>query len=379
MSSASIIPMGADPEKTFETEPERSFTLPGNYYYDPVVFAAEMPAIMYRNWIYAGHICSLEKPGSYMVRDIGDQSVMIMKDRTGEVVAYHNVCQHRAHRLLEGEGRVRTLIVCPYHSWSYDLTGELKRIPEEEHAINLDKGKFCLKPVRVEVFMGFVFYNLDPDARPMTEVVDGMEEQFRSFCAEPEKLKLAYVKEYDVQANWKNVVENYSECYHCPVSHPTLSQNALDMTDYRIEVMGGYHHHSSGDRGDMQGYKVENPSSPRADEFGGWYVFPLTSFEFYPGGKLTVFHNLPAGPEKTRQRIEWYLDADTPTAEEQDVIDFIDVVRREDFPLVESVQKGLHSLGYGQGRFVVDEGRTYMSEHAVHDFQSKVLQALGEG
>ncbi|MEQ8666771.1 MAG: aromatic ring-hydroxylating dioxygenase subunit alpha [Rhodospirillales bacterium] len=377
MSGASIVPLGGDPSKTFESEPDRSFTLPGRYYFDPEIFAAEMPAIMYRNWIYAGHISSLANAGDYMVRDIGDQSVMILRDRNGDIVAYHNVCQHRAHRLLENEGRIKTLIVCPYHSWSYDLSGELKRIPGEEQALGLEKGAFCLHPVRVEVFLGFVFFNLDPDAAPITQAVAGMEKQFRSFCAEPEKLKRAYVKEYDVQANWKNVIENYSECYHCPVSHPTLSQNALDMTDYRIEVFDGFHHHNSGDRGDMQGYKVENVTSPRGDEFGGWYVFPLTSFEFYPGGKLTVFHNLPTGPETTHQRIEWYLDADEPTPEEQDVIDFIDVVRREDFPLVESVQRGLHSQGYGQGRFVVDEGRTYLSEHAVHDFQRRVLSALG--
>jgi len=376
MPQLSIVPNGADPAKAFDEKAERSFTLPGNYYYDPEIYADEMSAIMYKNWIYAGHVSSLEKTGAYMVRDLGDQSVVILRDRSGEIVAYHNVCQHRAHRLLEGEGTVKTLIVCPYHSWSYDLDGELKRIPQEEHAIGLDKSTFCLRPVRVEVFLGFVFFNLDPDAQSMSERLAPMEEQFRSFWSEPEKLKLAYTKDYEVDANWKNVIENYSECYHCPVSHPTLSQAALDMTNYRIEVMDGYHHHNSGGHGDQQGYKIENVTSPRGEEFGGWYVFPLTAFEFYPGGKLTVFHNLPDGPEKTKQRIEWYLPAEQPTADEQELIDFIDVVRREDFSLVESVQRGLHSKGYGQGRFVVDEARTYISEHGVHDFQSRVLNAL---
>lgn len=91
---------------------------------------------------------------------------------------------------------------------------------------------------------------------------------------------------------------------------------------------------------------------------------------------MTVFHNLPAGPEKTKQRIEWYLPDNEPTADEQELIEFVDVVRREDFSLVESVQRGLHSKGYDRGRFIIDEGRTYMSEHAVHDFQARVLDAI---
>ena len=172
------------------------------------------------------------------------------------------------------------------------------------------------------------------------------------------------------------MIENYSECYHCPGSHPSLTQGALDLSNYRIEVENGFHHHNAGGQGENLGYSIKDASSPRSDEFGGWYVFPLTAFEFYPGGKLTVFHNLPAGPETTKQRIEWYLKDDQPTSDEQELIDFIDVVRREDFSLVESVQRGLHSQGYRRGRFVVDKERSYMSEHAVHDFQYRVLNAL---
>lgn len=263
--------------RTFDRDPVRSFTLPGTYYFDPDIYAAEMTAIMHRSWIYAGHICSLEKPGSYLVRDLGDQSVVIMRDRAGDIVAHHNVCQHRAHRLLEGEGELRTLIVCPYHSWSYDFDGKLVRIPEEEHALGLDKRDFCLRPVRVETFLGFVFFNLDPNAPPISSTLIGMEEQFRSFCDAPEKLKLGYAKNYEVDANWKNVIENYSECYHCPKSHPTLAQGALDMKNYRIEIMDGYHHHHSGGQGDNLGYNIKDVSSPRGDEFGGWFMFPLTA------------------------------------------------------------------------------------------------------
>ncbi len=373
-----VINLTHDALENFDDNPAYSHTLPGYYYYDPDIYARELPAIFYRSWLYAGHVCMLAEPGDYMVRDIGDQSIIILRDRDGELRGYHNVCQHRAHRLLEGEGRIRTLISCPYHAWAYDFSGDLKRIPGEELTGGYDKGKMCLKSVQVEQFLGFVFFNLDASAESLSSQTGDMEQEFRSFCPNPEDLKRGYTKTYAVKANWKNVIENYSECYHCPVSHPTLAQNALDMTDYRIQVNKAYHHHNSGNRGDMQGYGFDEGAAPRAAEFGGWYVFPGVSFEFYPGGKLTVFHNVPAGPEETTQNIEWYFEGDAPTEEEQAVIDFVDVVRREDFPLVESVQKGLHSHGYKQGRFVVDEDRTYISEHAVHDLQMKVLRALGE-
>ena len=365
--------------ENFDIRPENSRSLPGHYYFDEEILAREMPAIFYRSWQYAGHVSMLAKPRDYIVRDIGDQSVIILRDSNGELRGFHNVCQHRAHRLLEGEGRIKALITCPYHAWSYDMSGDLKRVPGEENALGLDTHGICLKSVQVEQFLGFVFYNLDATAESLAAQTGGeMEKEFRSFCPDPESLNRCYTKTYDVKANWKNVIENYSECYHCPTSHPTLAQNALDMSDYKITVNKAYHHHNSGNRGDMQGYDFDPGSAPRASEFGGWYIFPSVVFEFYPGGKLTVFHNVPAAPEETTQNIEWYLAGNQATEEEQAIIDFVDVVRREDFPLVESVQRGLHSQGYTQGRFLIDKEHSYLSEHAVHDFQLRVLRALGD-
>ncbi len=138
-----------------------------------------------------------------------------------------------------------------------------------------------------------------------------------------------------------------------------------------------YHAHTSGNRGGDQGYSFSTEEGPRGADFGSWLVWPNVVFEYYPGGKLTVFHNKPLAPERTLQIIDWYLPQAEPSALEREVIDFVDVVREEDIPIVESVQRGLHSRGYRQGRFMVDEEGTGMSEHAVHDFQLKVLRALG--
>jgi choline monooxygenase len=181
-----------------------------------------------------------------------------------------------------------------------------------------------------------------------------------------------------LNANWKNSVENYSECFHCPLQHRTLVEGALDYDTYRITVHEHHHSHRSRDKGVAQGYATKTEGAANTTEFASWLLWPNWSIEVYPGGNLTVFHHVPLAPERTVQKVEWYFPHDQPTAEEQEVIDFVHTVRLEDIPICESVQRGLHSLGYRQGRFVVDPARTEVSEHAVHDLQVKLLRALGE-
>ena len=182
-----------------------------------------------------------------------------------------------------------------------------------------------------------------------------------------------------MKANWKNSVENFSECYHCPNQHPTLTENALDLKTYKIECHENFHVHRSRDKGDQVGYQVDTITAARPNEFRSFYLWPNTVFEVYPGGNLTVFHHAPIGPEETLQGIEWYFPDARLTDDQQAVIEFVHTVRLEDVPLCESVQKGLHSRGYGRGRLVLDPGRTDVSEHAVHHFQQKVAAALASG
>lgn len=360
----------------FHEDPGQSYTLPGRYYHDPAVFQQEKPAIFYRTWQYVGHISRLSAPGDYLVREIGEQSVVVLRDGVGALRAFHNVCQHRAHRLLEGRGQLRKTIVCPYHAWVYDLSGELRNARGSEKVAGFDKAAFCLKKVQLDSLCGFLFVNLDPAAAPLSEAMAGLEAEIRSFSPDPERFTLAYRTEYPIKANWKNSVENFSECYHCPNQHKSLTAGALDVSSYRITVQPGYHSHRSRDKGTDLGYAVDPGLGARPQEFGSWLLWPNTSLEVYPGGGLNIFHHVPIGPEETLQVVEWYFPKAEPTAAEQELIDFVAVVREEDLPICERVQRGLHSLGYGQGRFIVDPERSEISEHAVHDFQAKVLRAL---
>jgi len=361
----------------FSNDPDDAWTLPGRYYYDEAVYADELELIFYQNWQYVCHISQLKTPGRYVVRDIGSQSVVILCDAHGEIRGFHNVCQHRAHRLLEGEGHVREAITCPYHAWRYDLDGRLRFARGSDKMKNFPHDSIRLQPVRVDTLCGFVFANLDADAPAMAERYDGLEAEILALAPDAPNLVRAHTHHYPLAANWKNSIENYSECYHCPNRHPSLVEAALDISRYTIKVYPGYHRHITGDVGDQQGYAITHEGNGSGHEFGSWFVWPNMVFEVYPGGNLTVFHHAPAGAEQTIQETEWYFSAETPTHAEQEVIDFVHIVRLEDIPICESVQRGLHSKGYRQGRLIVDQDHTDVSEHAVQDFQRQVTSALG--
>ena len=360
----------------FTDNPLSSYTLPGQYYFDPEIYKQEQEKIFYRTWQYVCHVSRLGSVGSYFVRDIGDQSVLVVRGEDGNLQAFHNVCQHRAHRLLEDNGSVSSAIVCPYHRWTYELTGELRQALHSEEVKDFSTSEICLSAVRAELFCGFVFINLDPDAEPLMTDLEEFEKEVFDLSPKVSELKFADERVIPLAANWKNSVENYSECYHCPNQHPSLAQGLLDMESYQITVHKKYHSHASRGVSGASGYKKAEDQKSEEREFGSWLLWPNWALEVYPGGYLNVFFHLPAGPEKTMQICEWYFPTSELNEEQQEVIDFINVVREEDIPLCETVQKGLHSLGYSQGRFVANEARSYFSEHAVHDFQRRVLKSL---
>ncbi len=371
MASVAALPVSG-----FHDDPERSQTMRASYYHDPAVFEREKAAVFHATWQYVGHLSMLPEPGSYIVRDILDQSVLVARTSRGEIKAFFNVCQHRAHRLLEGEGRLGPTIACPYHNWSYGQDGALRTARGSEKMAGFDPGQYRLEPVRIGEMLGFLFVNLDGRAPDFGTVAGALEAEIAEFSPHAASLKCADRGEYRLRANWKNSIENYDECFHCPNRHPTLMEEAIDWGSYRIHTHDHHHTHSSTEKNVAYATKTEGAARP--ESFASWLLWPNWVIEAYPGGNLTVFHHDAIGPELTIQRCEWYFTHDTPTEQEREVIDFVHKVRLEDIPLCESVQRGLHSLGYRQGRFVVDPGRTEISEHAVHDFQRKWLKAMGE-
>ena len=147
-------------------------------------------------------------------------------------------------------------------------------------------------------------------------------------------------------------MENFCECYHCPIRHPSLMAQSIDMAAYRIAIHDLYHSHTSnGVDADQLGYSLTAGDEARADDYGGWLLWPNICFEVYPGGYMNTFHNIPLTPELTLQNCDWYFPQAEPTQEQEEAAKFVDTVREEDVSIVESVQRGYHRPGLRAGPF----------------------------
>ena len=148
-------------------------SLDARYYTDPKIFDIESSGLFASSWQFAGHASQLQNPGDYFTFEMAGESLFCVLDRDGAINAFYNVCQHRAHQLVEGSGRA-PVITCPYHAWSYDLQGRLRAGPNIKAVEGFRREEICLTSVPIENFCGFLFVNLDPDARPMDEWFPGV-------------------------------------------------------------------------------------------------------------------------------------------------------------------------------------------------------------
>ena len=364
-------------EDRFHADPERSFTMASHYYTSSEVHEREKEAIFYRAWNLVGHVGQLPDIGSYFACRVHDQNLFAVRGKDGELRAFYNVCQHRGHELLKGEGCTK-VITCPYHAWSYHIDGRLRTARGSENVAGFDKSEFCLTQVRIEEFCGFLFVNLDPEAPPLADQVPGLADKMRDYEPDLDRLVFSHRLTYEIKANWKNVIDNYLECYHCPGAHRAFS-DLVDITQYR-SVTYGIHSSHIGAAGPSNNTAFTfEPGSNQQNHFAGWWLWPNLAFNTLPGAaNMSTFHIIPTGPETTLEHLDFYFLDSTPNAEQRDAIEYVDkVLQPEDIGLVESVQRGLNSRGYDQGRFMVDKDRSDVSEHAVHHFQSLVQDALG--
>ncbi|MEZ5926322.1 MAG: aromatic ring-hydroxylating dioxygenase subunit alpha [Hyphomicrobiaceae bacterium] len=355
---------------------ERSYTLPARAYTDPAVFEAEKEAIFARSWWCAGHKSRLQKPGDYITTEIHEQSVLVIRGKDGALRAFYNVCQHRGHELVKGDGSAKAL-VCPYHAWTYNIDGTLKAARLTKSMPDFERCRFDLKPVLVDELCGFVFVNLDPGARALKEEMQGLEDEIRKYCPRVDEMVFAHRDRFDIAANWKVVIDNFLECYHCHPAHKDFV-DLVDMDSYRNVINGRFVSQiSEASRASNKAYAFKKGDV----EFGyaGWYIWPNLTIWVYPGDpNISSLIMMPSGPERTAEYLDWFLPSPEPTEQIRSAMRYMnETLQPEDIALCESVQRGLKSKGYNQGRFVIDPANPALSEHGVHHFQAMVAQALG--
>ena len=281
--------------KGFDPDPARSHSLRSEAYTEKAWSDFESEAIFKRSWQWVCHGEKLREPGAYCTTVIAGQPICVIRDMQGA---------------LRGEGRTRR-IMCPYHAWTYDLTGQLRGAPSTNHIKDFDIGEICLDRVQVEEFCGFVFVNLDPDAAPLAEASGDLAKEITHWAPDIERLTFAHRLTYDIKSNWKNVVDNFLECYHCPVAHKDFC-TLVDMNTYRVTTHGIYSSHmAEAGKTANKAYSVDEAT---VKDHAVWWLWPNTCIMRYPGrGNMIILHVIPVGPDRTLETSDFFLESPEPT------------------------------------------------------------------
>ena len=360
----------------YDADPARSFTLRAEAYTDPRWAEHEQRAVFGRTWQWVCHVEKLREPGSYVSATVAGMPIAVVRGRGGDLRAFWNVCKHRAHELLSGSGTTRN-IVCPYHAWTYALDGSLKAARRADRMETFDKTEVCLDQVQVEEFGGMVYVNLDPKAAPLAEQAPDLAAEIRFWAPDVAELTHAKRLSYEVATNWKNVIDNFLECYHCHIAHKEFV-DLVDMDTYDVKTHGIWSSHfAEAGKTENGAYDVSGAS---VTDHAVWWLWPNTCLLRYPGrGNFMVFQVVPDGPDRTLETWDFFLETTELNAAEVESVTYIDeVLQKQDIDLVESVQRGMRTPAFDQGRIVFDPAGTSLSEHGVHHFHGLLLESYRE-
>jgi len=361
--------VGAD----YRSDPSQSLSLHADAYTEPAWFDFERNAVFARSWQWVCHAEKLAEPGAYVSADVAGQPILVIRGSDGELRAFYNVCKHRAHQIVAGEGSARAL-TCGYHGWVYDLKGSLVSARHTAHTASVDTSGICLSPVQAEEFSSLVFVNLDPSAEPLSRASGGLADELAAWAPDLAELTHAKRLSYDIAANWKGVIDNFLECYHCHIAHRDFV-SLVDMDTYTVTTHGIYSSHmASAGKTPNSAYATQEAT---VTDHAVWWLWPNTCMMRYPGrGNFIVLHVIPAGPGRTLETYDFFLEDPEPSEAELDAIRYIDdVLQPEDIALVESVQRGMGTPAFDSGPIVVDPERSGLSEHGLHHFHGLLLDS----
>jgi Rieske 2Fe-2S family protein len=336
-------------------------TLPQRDYVSTAVFREEQERLFANRWLCIGREDQVATPGQYVLVEIGAESLIVVRDRTGIVRALYNVCRHRGTRLCEAPcGEMSETIQCPYHAWTYALDGRLIGVPDQRELEGFDKADYPLLQAHIAAWEGFLFVNLAEEPEPFAEAFAGLIGRMDRWNLSA--LQVGRRFEYDVRANWKLLFQNYSECYHCSPLHPSLVKLSPPTSGENdlIEgpILGGFMT-ITGEGGSMTltgracGVPVGDLSA--ADRQRVYY------YSIFPGMLLSLHHDYvmvhtfqPVAPDRTRIACEFLFHPDTlsnPAFDPDDGAGFWDTVNREDWHICEMAQAGVQSRAYRPGPY----------------------------
>ncbi len=374
------------------------YTLPGAFYRDAEVYEFDLQSIFYRQWLFAGLEAEVPRQGDYFTLEIGPSSVVVLRDKQGAIRAFHNTCRHRGSRICGKErGRSPTL-VCPYHQWTYRLDGSLLRagrMPDD-----FDKSQHGLKTVHVERLGGTIYICLGdqpPDFSDLRRKIEPLLAKHNLGNA-----KVAARATLIEHGNWKLVMENSRECYHCPTGHPELMDTLLDTYDLEspeIKKFWAACESKGLENGPVYGHGFRALRLPLANDavsvtpdgqpgvkkllgqtgdgdIGSlrWSRFP-NFFSHCFGDYAFFFRLLPRGPMETEVVSTFLVNKDAVEGVDYDAESLAriwNITNDQDRQLVEINQLGVNSVGYQPGPY------NPTAEHVVAEFADwYVTEAAG--
>jgi len=343
--------------KGAETVADGAKSLPQKYFVAPEIFAKEQSGVFSKEWLLVGHQSQIPKPGHYFVAPIGGESLIIVCDQGSIIRGFYNVCRHRGTRLKEDACGHASSIQCPYHAWTYRLDGRLIGAPHMDEVPGFDKADYSLRAVSLALWEGFIFINLDENAMPLEEWFGPLNGKFSHWNMPI--LQPAKRIEYDVQANWKLMFENYSECYHCPGVHPQLQKvSPYDSAENDLRegpFLGGFMKINPGKSLTMSGNacaafvgKIEN-----LQQVFYYSIFPNMLLSLHP--EYVMVHQLwPQSPERTLIVCDWLFHPDAFNRSDfkpDDAIEFWNMTNTQDWHVCELSQQGITSRAYEPGPY----------------------------
>ena len=336
--------------------------MPYSWYTDPEILRREQERIFRPAWQYVGHTGQLAVPG-YLATTVGRTPVVVTRDRDGVLRAFVNVCRHRGFTVADGEGSRETL-QCPYHAWTYELDGRLRKAPRSEEEPDFPQDELGLVPVAVDTWGPFLFANAGPSAEPLADALGSLPAQVAELGLDVDSLVHHSRWEAEVEANWKIVSENFLECYHCQVAHPAFSE-LIDVSPeaYVLSTDGRL----STQHGPLRTMTPQD-ELPRAQFH---FLWPSLGINIFPGRpNLSIGPIVPLTPERTYRFLDYFFGPGVEPGWIDELIAFDNQVGQEDLALVEGVQRGVVSGAVGHGVLMS------RSEQLIAHFQALTAAAL---
>lgn len=351
-------------------------TLPTGAYRDRASYERDLEAIWYRRWLMLCRSAAIADPLAYRVFAVGDQEVLVLRDETGVLRAFHNTCRHRGSQLCPAQGgrlKARRL-TCPYHAWSYSLRGELVRVPSKRLPEGFSMSDYPLYAIALREWRGFVFVNLDD--RTTQTVEETFDEGSVSLANWPlEDLASGHVFSTVVNCNWKIFWENFNECLHCPGVHKDLSRLVPiygrglmarhDDPDWALQAGNDAPEFSGRLRKDAETWSQDGRAhGPKfrdltADEQAAGQSYAMHLPSMFIVGHVDYVRTvtlMPLGPEQTRLTAEWLFPRqEMPLAGLDNIVGFGKRVLEEDAAICEVNQRGLHSRRHEAGVLMPEE------------------------